>query len=147
MLALLTDPYDFYQASTLDCPRVRNQICHITLPDIMQPLNEPLVLRTIHPVKEVDILYVLTRCGPPKRTNPVPLHVHQESFDPMQVLPGPSYALIEMLRVAHLIADDIFLSLQQGDVYNTSSSKRKIISLSVVRSSSSCNCHYTFVPA
>lgn len=114
--ALQGIPEEFYEAASLDGASAFQKLVFITLPNLKAITLSLLILRTIWEFNHFDIIYLLTRGGPGKATQHLPIMVHTKSMGLFDFGSATSISMLMgiVLSVAVLFYVKLFFFKEQN---------------------------------
>jgi multiple sugar transport system permease protein len=101
LAALQQIPGDLYEASALDGASARQQLWHITLPQLRRTTGLIVVLQVLASLRVFDQIYLMTEGGPNSTTRPVLQYIYETGFTSFRL--GYASAISYLLFVLILL--------------------------------------------
>ncbi len=97
LAGLQSVPESLYEAAKVDGASSWQRFWHITLPQLRPVLTVVILLRTIWMFNKFDIVWLLTRGGPLKATEHLPILAYRKAFESFDVGMGAAISTISFL--------------------------------------------------
>jgi multiple sugar transport system permease protein len=101
LAALQQIPRDLYEAASLDGASARQQLWHITLPQLRRTTGLIVVLQVLASLRVFDQVYLMTEGGPNSTTRPVLQYIYETGFTSFRL--GYASAISYLLFVIILL--------------------------------------------
>ena len=101
LAALQQIPAELYEASALDGARARQQLWHITLPQLLRTTGLVVILQILASLRVFDQIYLMTEGGPNSSTRPVLQYIYETGFTSFRL--GYASAISYLLFVLILL--------------------------------------------
>ena len=96
-------PTVLYEAARVDGASAMQRFWHITLPQLRPVLTVVVLLRTIWMFNKFDIVWLLTRGGPMRSTEHLPVLAYRKAFVAYDVGMGAAISSLSFLMLAAII--------------------------------------------
>lgn len=113
LAALQQIPGDLYEASALDGASARQQLWHITLPQLRRTTGLVVILQLMASLRVFDQIYLMTEGGPNSTTRPVLQYIYETGFTSFRL--GYASAISYLLFVLILLLAVFQLKLTLRD--------------------------------
>ena len=101
LAALQQIPAELYEASSLDGASARQQLWHITLPQLRRTTGLVVILQILASLRVFDQIYLMTEGGPNSSTRPVLQYIYETGFTSFRL--GYASAISYLLFVLILL--------------------------------------------
>jgi multiple sugar transport system permease protein len=108
---LATIPEEQYEAARMDGASAWQQFVHVTLPHLKTILAVVFLLRSIWMFQKFDVIYLLTRGGPLRATQHLPILAYNELFVNFRM--GQAAAVAVLCFVILAMASGVYLKLHR----------------------------------